>query len=248
MISPEAEQRLIYSRIENLQIDFLVKRVAEWYNINLLDDLPKVTGAMTLRPAAFDVLERYIYYTPGSHCGQGLLDFLSVAFISSSTNQIEWLTRTNFLPVITAGQRPVFADDAQTLQAVTADTFDPRETVYLPATAKASMSVTNRSSCSLHAPQFSSGKVEVGIEASSPALLVLSQSFYHHWRAFVDEHEVPLFRANLAFQALPVPVGNHRVKLVYEDPQLFWGALLSLVSLVLCGLVCLRPTALRAQG
>jgi uncharacterized membrane protein YfhO len=59
---------------------------------------------------------------------------------------------------------------------------------------------------------------------------------------------VPLLRANLAFQALQVPAGNHRIRLIYQDPQLFWGALLSLVSLVLCGLLYFRPTASCAQG
>ena len=85
------------------------------------------------------------------------------------------------------------------------------------------------------------------VEAPSAALVVLSQSFYHHWHAFVDDREVPLLRANLAFQAFQIPAGNHRVKLAFKDPQLFWGALLSLGALVLCGLIYFRTTASRAR-
>src|SRR5438067_2992275 len=74
MITPEAEQQFLFCRVPDMQVDFTGKRLAEWYNLNLLDQIPKVTGAFTLRPANFDLLERTLYYAPGTRYGQGLLD------------------------------------------------------------------------------------------------------------------------------------------------------------------------------
>ena len=46
--------------------------------------------------------------------------------------RLTWETRTNYLPLVTAGQRPVFAGDDEALRAVFAPDFDSRRVVYLP--------------------------------------------------------------------------------------------------------------------
>jgi hypothetical protein len=240
MGSPNAEQQLIYSRVTDMNADFVGKRLAEWYNLNLLDGIPKVTGAITLRPAHFDILENYLYYTAGGHCGRGLVDFLSVAWLSSPDNPAQWQARTNFLPVITAGQKPVFESDGQTLQSITVEDFNPQEIVYLPESERATVSVSNQTLCVVTDASYSLNKMEADVNAALPSLVVISQSYFHLWRAFVDEKPVPLLRANLAFQAVTVPAGTHHIKLIYHDPNYEIGAVFSVLSLVACGVVWLR--------
>ena len=237
MVSPNAEQQLLYSHVADMNADFIGRRLAEWYNLNLLDGIPKVTGALTLRPAHFDILERFLYYTTGGHCGRGLVDFLSVAWLSSPDNPAQWLARTNFLPVITAGQKPVFTSDEKTLPAITASDFDPRRVVYLPESERAVVTITNQTACTVANASFSLNKVEADVNASAPSLVVLSQSYYHLWRASVDGKPVPLLRANLAFQALQVPLGRHHLELAYRDPNLDIGGVISLLAIVVCGVI-----------
>jgi hypothetical protein len=237
MVSPNAEQQLLYSRVADLNADFIGKRLAEWYNLNLLDGIPKVTGALTLRPAHFDRLEQFLYYTAGGNCGRGLVDFLSVAWLSSPDNPAQWLARTNFLPIITGGQKPVFADDERILSAITAADFDPRKVVYLPESERGRVSITNQTLCAIANASFSLNKVEADVNADAPGLAVLSQSYYHLWRAFVDGKAVPLLRANLAFQAIEVPAGTHHLKLIYRDPNLEIGGVISLLAIMACGAI-----------
>jgi uncharacterized membrane protein YfhO len=80
--------------------------------------------------------------------------------------------------------------------------------------------------------QFS--QVEAEVRTTTQTLVVPSQTFYHLWQARVDGSRVPLLRANVAFQALQIPAGTHRVELVYHDPNLMIGSVLSLVSLLTC--------------
>ena len=240
MVSPNAEQELLYSKVTDMQTDFIGKRLAEWYNLNLLDGLPKVNGAITLRPADFDILEHYLYYTRGGHCGSGLVDFLSVAWLSSSDNPTKWVARTDDLPLITAGQRPAFADDEELLQAITANDFNPKKVVYLPETARESVAITNQTACAVTNARFALNEVEADVKATAPSMVVLSQSYYHLWRVFVDEKAAPLLRANLAFQAVEVPAGEHHVKWVYRDPYLEMGAAITLLSLAVCVLIYRR--------
>jgi hypothetical protein len=248
MVSPDAEQQLLYSRVADMNANFIGERLAEWYNLNLLDGIPKVTGAITLRPAHFDILESYLYYTAGGHCGRGLVDFLSVAWLSSPDNPAQWQARTNFLPVITAGQKTVFASDEKTLSAITANDFDPRKVVYLPESERATVTITNQTLCAITHASFSLNQVEADVNAAAPSLVVLSQSYYHLWRASVDEKSVPLLRANLAFQALQVPPGQHHLKLVYRDPNLDIGGVISLLAIMVCGAIWFGNPPLSCQS
>ena len=221
-------------------MDFISKRVAEWYNLNLLDSLPKVTGAFTLRPAGFDVIEQKLYYTQGSRYGAPLLDFLSVQWVTSPTNVLEWLARPNFLPVITAGQAARFVAASATWPALASNNFDPRAEVYLPESERAFVTVSNRTDCAVSNARFSNNQIEVEIAAREPSLVVLSQANYHLWRAMVDGQPTRILTANLAFQALQVPAGAHRVKLLYRDPNLAVGAGISLLSIAVCWLIWWR--------
>jgi hypothetical protein len=243
MISPDAEQQMLYSRVADPQTDFFGKRLAEWYNLNLLDALPKVHGAFTLRPSHFDRIERHLYYTPGATCGFGLVDFMSASWISAPDNPAKWIPRTNYLPVMTAGQRPEFLSDEKTFTAITALDFNPREKVFLPESARSLVSVTNETHCELNQIHFAQNQVSAEVRADSPSLVVLSQSFYHLWQAEVDGVRVPLLRANLAFQAVQVPAGTHQLKLVYRDHNLLIGAGISIVSILLCALIWRRHPA-----
>jgi uncharacterized membrane protein YfhO len=82
------------------------------------------------------------------------------------------------------------------------------------------------------------------VQAAEPSLVVLSQSYFHLWRAEVDGRRVPLLRANVAFQAVQVPAGGHHLRLVYRDPNLWTGAAISLVSLLLCAVIWRRQPPL----
>jgi len=120
------------------------------------------------------------------------------------------------------------------LRAVFASDFDGRRIVCLPKEAKSSVSVTNETNARVLSSRFQNQRVDVECEASEPSLLVLSQSFYHCWRALVDERPSPLLCANYAFQALQVPGGRHHVRLIYQDHAFFVGAIISGVTLSAC--------------
>jgi uncharacterized membrane protein YfhO len=73
--------------------------------------------------------------------------------------------------------------------------------------------------------------------------VVVAETFYHNWHAFIDDQEVPLFRANYGFDAIQVPEGMHDIQLVYRDRAFEIGFALSAVSCLVClaGCVLLRP-------
>src|SRR5262249_25449148 len=82
---------------------------------------------------------------------------------------------------------------------------------------------------------FSTHRVEFDVEAGSTAMAVIAQTFYHPWKAFVDDKPVALFRANYAFQALQVPAGKHHVRLKYEDLAFRCGPAIPFLPLATVG-------------
>jgi hypothetical protein len=208
-------------------------------NCNLIEGVPKVNGffSLYLKEEA-DV--RTLLYRSTNALSARLADFLGAAQISSAQELFEWTLRTNALPLVTIGQRPVFADGEETLRGLASPVFDPRQTVYLPSEARSFVSTSPPGRAQVISNHVTSQRVQVEVETTTPAMLVVAQSFYHPWRATVDGRATRIWRANHAFQALEVPAGSRRVELVYRDWNFRTGAILSVLTLFTGGLMWFR--------
>ena len=129
---------------------------------------------------------------------------------------------------------------AQAFQAFFQTNLDFRQIVILPPEAHgvASRPLSQAAARVLDAT-FADQVVTLQTEAPAPSLVVISQSHYPAWKAYVDGQPATIWRANYAFQALQVPAGEHRVQLVYEDTNLKVGAVLSGVGLLACAVLWL---------
>lgn len=65
------------------------------------------------------------------------------------------------------------------------------------------------------------------------AYLVISQTWYPGWHATLDGEKTDLYRANLAFQAVAVPSGEHEIVVSYTLNR--WGLSVALTALGLMG-------------
>jgi len=61
-------------------------------------------------------------------------------------------------------------------------------------------------------------------------LLVLVESRYPGWRAYLDGKRVPILHANDAFQAITVPLGTHQVQFVFRPWSVYIGVTVSLLT------------------
>lgn len=81
-------------------------------------------------------------------------------------------------------------------------------------------------------------KMRLRTSSSGAGLLVLSEVYYPAWRAYIDGRPVPLYVANHALRAVPLPSGEHTVELRFESRALLVGlAVTSTVSLLLLALI-----------
>ena len=208
-------------------------RLGLYDNCNLLENIPKIDGFYSLYlPEERDV--RFRLYPSTNTVRPALADFLGVSQLTSSANLLDWQSREGWMPMITAGQRPEFADGEKTLSQITAGDFNPRKLVYLPLEAKGRVTVSNNVPAHIVRQSFSPHRISIEVESHSTSMLVVAQAFYHRWKAKVDGKSTMLWRANHSFQAVEVPSGLHRVELLYEDEAFRYGALISAATLLGC--------------
>lgn len=248
MVSPGAAHEFIHFASGNPQDNFLAKRIGYCANVNTLDAVPKVDGFFSLTPRESDQVLGLFYRTTNADYPR-LEDFMGVSQITASSERLQWQPRKTFLPLLTAGQTPVFLNDAATLEALTQKDFDGGKRVILPESARSLVTVTHPTRAHILSSTFGRQSVDAQVEAAEPSLVVVAQTYYHHWRAFVDGQPVPLLRANGAFQAVPMPAGRHHLHLAYQDRTFQIGMIISAAT----GLGCLmvgwvlraRPPSLR---
>ena len=63
-------------------------------------------------------------------------------------------------------------------------------------------------------------RLVLGTKADGNCLLVLSDTYYPGWKAFVDGKETKIYRADYTFRGIPLSAGTHQVEFVY-DPLSF---------------------------
>jgi hypothetical protein len=238
MLSAEAQGNVNVIQFTNATDTVVYSRLAMFANCNLLDNVPKVTGSYALYLRELGEVLKVLYATPESP--RGLLDFLSVSQVNAPGKITQWIFRPTHQPWVSGGQKPVFADAAATLRALGGGDFDPRRVVYLPPESRGLVTVGQSSSPKITPREFSSKRARIEMEAAEATLVVVSQSFYHNWRAYVDGRPTTLLRANHAFQALEVPGGKHEVVLEYEDRMFRLGVVISGLTAILSTALWLR--------
>ncbi|MBG88825.1 MAG: hypothetical protein CMO80_18250 [Verrucomicrobiales bacterium] len=128
--------------------------------------------------------------------------------------------------------------------------FAPVEIVFLPEPFEADFNPALKTNAvvSVEVTSFERHQIRCEANASAESVLVIAQSYYPNWHAFVDGVEVPLMRANHSFQAIPISPGEHEVELRYVDYSFKSGLGLNVAGLLACLLIWVRSGRLRADG
>ncbi|MBN1586783.1 MAG: YfhO family protein [Candidatus Omnitrophica bacterium] len=123
-------------------------------------------------------------------------------------------------------------DRREIWQRIAKPGFDPVQTLYLegegqwPASADWVQGEIEFLSESPH-------EMEMGVRASSPCWLVLSEPYDPAWRAGLDGSPVNVYPANGLIRAVRVPAGEHRVEFRYCSRSVFLGIAITLVTICL---------------
>jgi len=80
-------------------------------------------------------------------------------------------------------------------------------------------------------------RLQLHVETKENSLLVLSDTYYPGWKAFVDGIPEKIYQANYAFRAVPLGAGTHKVEFVYDPMGFKLGAGVTLLGILGCLLI-----------
>lgn len=89
-------------------------------------------------------------------------------------------------------------------------------------------------------------EIVLKVSVLEDGLLVLTDTFYPGWYAYVDNQPSEILPVNLNSRGIIVNGGEHHVKFLYQPKSLFWGKIVSLTTLSL--LVVLTTLILRVNS
>ena len=75
-------------------------------------------------------------------------------------------------------------------------------------------------------------KIE-SIDVKDDGVMMLSLPYSEGWKIFVDGEEADKFIIGSAFTGIGLNKGSHNIQMIYTTPGLFYGAVVTFVSLAL---------------
>jgi hypothetical protein len=91
---------------------------------------------------------------------------------------------------------------------------------------------------------YDSQRVSIRAVLERPGIVMLTDSNYPGWGAYLDGHRVPILSADYLFRGVAASAGAHEIEFRYEPKSYFCGGLISL-SALLAGLAWLIVAARR---
>jgi uncharacterized membrane protein YfhO len=132
-------------------------------------------------------------------------------------------------------QAEVIPDDEQAIARMREPAFDLAQTIILADGEP----LAGEGNATAEIVQYAPEEIVVDATTDAPGYLLLTDTFYPGWRASVDGVPAEIVRADVAFRALRLEPGAHRVEFRYQPTSVRWGAWISAgaLLLLLCGLV-----------
>jgi len=138
----------------------------------------------------------------------------------------------------------VVPDHATALAAIHTPDFDPARMAVLEGqkaegTLRGQKAEGN-SQATVNITGYGPNEILLDVNTPSAGVLVLSEVYYPGWRAWVDDREVEVMRANYLFRAVELPAGAHRVRLLYDPAWFKIGVGLFAVTVIAQSVATLR--------
>lgn len=137
-------------------------------------------------------------------------------------------------------------DPVKTLERLASKDFDRFANVILDQP----MSLPNQAGFQAEADikEYENHVVNIQASLNQPGMLVLADSFYPGWNAYVNGRQAKVYRANLFFRAVQLSSGTHTVEFRYEPRSLAIGLGISSITLVAILVIAIFVNLRRRSG
>jgi len=147
-------------------------------------------------------------------------------------DKYEFYENNNAFPhAFLVGEYRVIQDEKKILDTVFSKDFDLGQEIILEEDPQIKKS--SRGIGTVKTINYNPNKITLTVDAKSQGLLFMSDNYSNGWKAEeIDGNEVPIYRANYTFRALPITEGKHNIELSYDPLSFKQGVLLAALGLI----------------
>jgi hypothetical protein len=91
----------------------------------------------------------------------------------------------------------------------------------------------------------SNNRIQLLVKAPENIFLILNDTYFPGWQAYVDGKKTKIYKADYTFRAIPLSTGTHRIEFVYDPMSFKFGAAVTLLGILGC--ICLGWIARRKR-
>ncbi|MCS7071968.1 MAG: YfhO family protein, partial [Anaerolinea sp.] len=214
-IAEQTYQRFFRFQDYRIPVDELAPlRTSHLPNINLLDRAPLLNQ---FDPLLIDHHARFVALIETADTDQGRSRLLEAAGVGDSSRA--WI-------VGTACWHP---NDADVVASLSAPDFDPARRVHLSGIGACPLDA-EAIPAQVTVMHEDGDSLDLAVSAEREGWLVLADTAYPGWKAYVNGALTPIERANLAFRAVQIPAGESVVRFVYEPDWLALALVITVLS------------------
>jgi hypothetical protein len=136
----------------------------------------------------------------------------------------------------------VIPDAGNQVRRVSDSSFDPVHHVVVGATPAQTAGVTGAAEEADTVDIINTGINDLSLRArnSQPSILVLSQTYYPGWKAYLDGNSTDVFPVDAALTGIAMPAGKHDIQFRFQPASFRIGVAISLVSLLIAAALIWR--------
>jgi hypothetical protein len=126
----------------------------------------------------------------------------------------------------------VIKGEGAILRELTNPEFDPTEYVVIEEEIDFKGADTIQGS-EVKITKYSPLEVIIEANLTNPGFLVLADTYYPGWKAFIDDKLTKIYRANYIYRTIPIKEGRHKIRFSYDPLSFKIGAIISIITLLL---------------
>jgi hypothetical protein len=241
---------------------FRVLSVSQRYPDNYLPifEIESPQGFHDNRVRTYDEL---VMKDPGGFGSAGMLELLDARYVVSdrglpapftqvfSDGETTVFENPGVLPRASLHRNVEVLDEEETLERMRAREWRPRSTLFVTESPDVAIDPAGDASADrVEITRYTPNRVELSVNAASPAMLLITNNYLPYWKAAIDGAPAKLVRADYSFQGVAIPSGSHNVALSFHSEPLARARVATTIGLVvaLAAIVADRLVARRAKS
>jgi uncharacterized membrane protein YfhO len=217
------------TRYEELQLIFLPAEVANGMAYVAENTVP-------VRDFKFLQLLNVEYLVTNCLSEEQVLKLSSEGYNKVFEGNVEVFRTANVLPrAFVVHKARVIRDKDKRLKAIRSSSFTPSQEVILEETVPKDIKTSNSDSNSqdkVTIIKSDAHQTSVSVSLEKDGFLVLSDTFFPGWEAYVDGKREKIYQADHFIRAVPLKKGKHRVRFVFNPITYRLGLIISSCALI----------------